>query len=61
MDVGWCVLQSGVLGLDESSNHVRRLVVHLVKTRFVAAAGQVCIGDLICSEEFFFGSVLDGN
>ena len=61
VDVGWCVLQRGVLGLDESFNCIGRFVVHFVEEKFVATLCQVFVGDLVSSEEFFFGSIFDGN
>jgi hypothetical protein len=61
VDVGWCVLQRGVLGFDESFDYVGHFVVHFVEEKFVATSGQVFVGDLVSSKEFFFSSILDGN
>ncbi len=61
MDVRWGILEARVLGGEEFFDVVGCFVVHFVEAWFEPSAGEIFVRDLVGTEEFLFGLILDGN
>jgi hypothetical protein len=61
VDVGWGVLEECVLFANEGFNVMRRLVFHLMKSRFEALCCEVGINQPVHPQELLLGPAFDGD